>query len=317
MREESAIDLDTARKLYRFTWKNSSKRQMLACGIALLTLPLTLGPIELQRLIIDDAVANKDVEYLFTLITIYLGVIVAQQIVKFAYNYERGKIAERLSRVMRAAIVADPSIGEIDDGAAIAMITGEVEPVGGFGGDAFAQPVTEGGVLIAVFGYMLYTEFWLALVAIAVFIPQALATPLAQGYINEQSASRVSEVRATGDAILEVKTGSGSSKTRALRHVRNLFDIRLLIFKLKFGLKALLNLMDHTADLAILGAGGYMVIQGQTEVGVVVAFLSGLGQLRSPWRTLISYFRVASDATLKFGLISDKIDLNGSKYAKA
>ena len=73
----------------------------------------------------------------------------------------------------------------------------------------------------------------------------------------------------------------------------------------------MLNFLDHAADLVVLGAGGMMVIDGQTEIGVVVAFLSGLDRLRSPWRTLISYFRVSSDAQVRFGLMREKIDVFG------
>lgn len=265
---------------------------------------------------VDGAIAQDDVAALLVLVSIYAAMIVAQQVTKFAYNFVRGKTTERLVRLMRDAIIAESQNNNIAEGAAVSMVTSEVEPVGGFGGDAFAQPVTEVGVLLTIFGYMLYTEFWLALVAIIVFVPQAVMTPLVQEKINEQSAQRISEIREAGDATLDVMHQRDGAVSDAVGHVRNVFGIRLLIYRLKFALKAALNLMDHIADLAILGVGGFMVINDQTQIGVVVAFLSGLGKLRSPWRTMITYFRIASDAVLKFDLLSQHTDLS-SRTVKA
>jgi ABC-type bacteriocin/lantibiotic exporter with double-glycine peptidase domain len=306
---DPGYSITVAKALYGFIWRNSSKQQLLTCAVALVTLPLTLAPIELQRRIIDDAISEKSLDLLMTLVLIYAAVVLGQQIVKFTYNVLRGRIAEHLCRVMRDRIIRAPAAKDTDNGTVVSMLTGEVEPVGGFGGDAYAQVVTEGGVLITIFAYMFYTEFWLAMVAVVAFIPQALATPLVQDRINEQSAKRIAEIRSIGSDVLKGKKGDTDSEKRALGRTGKIFNIRMLIFKLKFGLKALLNLMDHSADLAVLGAGGYMVIQGQTEVGVVVAFLSGLGQLRSPWRTLVSYFRVSSDAQVRFKLLRERIEV--------
>lgn len=307
---DSGYSIAVARTMYRFFWQYSSRLQWITCGVALLTLPLTLAPIELQRRVIDDAVGANSLDLLITLIVIYAVVVLAQQIVKFVYNVLRGRIAEHLCRTIRDRLIEAPMEEDIDDGTVVSMLTGEVEPVGGFGGDAYAQIVTEGGVLITIFAYMLYTEFWLAVIALVAFLPQALATPLVQDRINAQSSKRIAEIRSIGSDVLDAKGGDTESEKRALKRTGTIFDIRMLIFRLKFGLKALLNLLDHMADLAVLGAGGYMVIQGETQVGVVVAFLSGLSQLRSPWRTLVSYFRVSSDAQLRFKLLRERIDLS-------
>lgn len=317
----STFSFSTVADLYRFIWRNSSRQQWLTCGVALLTLPLTLAPIELQRRIIDGAIADRDVELLTFLAGIYVVVIILQQGVKFSYNVLCGRISEHLNRLMRDRIVAGAGkadgSGEADDGSMVSMLTGEVEPIGGFGGDSYAQIVTEAGVLLTIFAYMFYTEFWLAVVAVIAFIPQALATPLVQDRINDQSAARVKEIRAVGSDVIDAKEGNEEKRRSARGRIGRIFDIRLLIFKLKFGLKALLNFLDHAADLVVLGVGGYMVIGGQTEIGVVVAFLSGLDRLRSPWRTLISYFRILSDAQLRFGLMREKMDIFSEEAGKA
>ena len=304
-----SISFTDVKQLYRFIWRLSSAQQVRVCLIALLTLPLTLIPVELQRRIIDDAVGGSDVQLLLWLVGIYGGVIVAQQITKYGYNYYQGRLSESVIQHLREKILADvdPDAEKDDEGTVVAMISGEVEPIGGFAGSAFAQLVTEGGVLIVVFAYMLYTEFWLALIAIAVFIPQALATPFVQNHINVKAAKRVTHVRSIGDDVVAISRGNEKRSEQATTSIQHIFNIRLTIVRLKFLLKAFLNLFDHLADLAVLGCGGYMVIIGESDIGVVVAFLSGLNHLRSPWRTLINYFRVASNAQLQFNLLKEQL----------
>lgn len=159
-----------------------------------------------------------------------------------------------------------------EDGAVVSMLTAEVKPIGGFGGSAFALLITEGGVLLSVMGYMLFTQLDLAIVAILAFIPQAIATPMVQKHINQQSAEQIELVRSVGDDALAEKQERTIGGTDAKRRIGLIYLNRLIINRLKFSLKAILNVFDHLADLAVLGCGGYLVIVGQTDVGVVVAF---------------------------------------------
>jgi len=314
-----------SRRLYHHIWKSSAKKQIGVCAIALLTIPLSLAPIELQRRIIDNVIELSDITLLFWLSGIYAAVVLLQQLVKYAYNYFQGRFSESVIRHMRENILdslppVDSSAGnekglsageadKRDDGTVVSMLTSEVEPIGQFAGNAYAQLVTEGGVLIAILGYMLYTEYWLAIVAIAAFIPQAIATPLLQNKINEQSAKRLAHIRAVGDDAIAISRGKDRQKSGILR-ILKMFKYRLIIYRLKFALKAFLNVCDHLADLAILAVGGYMVIVGQTNIGVVVAFLSGLSRLRTPWRTLVAYFRQVSDTQFRFDLLRRKLAPN-------
>ena len=278
--------------------------------VALATLPLTLAPIELQRRLIDDAMSAKSVTLLLTLVSIYAAIIILQQVVKYFYNVIVGRISEHVIRTLRFSILHDLPTDDGDpdrkEGAVVSMLTGEVEPVGGFAGRAYALLVTEGGVLLIIFGYMLYTQWALALVAFIAFIPQSLATPFVQNWINTQSAERIGLLRDVGDDAVDISQGDNSSETKAEGKIGSIYSVRLIINKLKYGLRAVLNLFDHAADLIVLGFGGYLVINDQTTVGVVVAFLSGLSQLRGPFRTLITYFTTLSDAALRYKMLSDE-----------
>jgi ABC-type bacteriocin/lantibiotic exporter with double-glycine peptidase domain len=46
-----------------------------------------------------------------------------------------------------------------------------------------------------------------------------------------------------------------------------------------------------------------MVLNGKTEIGIVVAFISGLDRVLDPWRELIAFLRSTSTARVQFDLI--------------
>jgi hypothetical protein len=50
-----------------------------------------------------------------------------------------------------------------------------------------------------------------------------------------------------------------------------------------------------------------MVIRGETELGVVVAFLSALRQIQGPWGELLDFYRRLADAQVKYRLVRQAI----------
>ena len=63
------------------------------------------------------------------------------------------------------------------------------------------------------------------------------------------------------------------------------------IYEFKFALNFAMNLLSAIGAAVILGLGGYFVIEGHTEIGTVVAFVSGLSKITSPWGELVNWFR--------------------------
>jgi ABC-type bacteriocin/lantibiotic exporter with double-glycine peptidase domain len=75
------------------------------------------------------------------------------------------------------------------------------------------------------------------------------------------------------------------------------------VFKLKFGLKFLVSALQSVGVFALLFAGGIMVLNGRTQIGIVMAFISGLDRVLDPWRELIAFLRSTSAARVQFDLI--------------
>ena len=65
----------------------------------------------------------------------------------------------------------------------------------------------------------------------------------------------------------------------------------------------LMNMMHHIGLAAILALGGYYVVTGKTEIGTVVAFVSGLAQVNDPWGDLVNWYRDLKVTQTKYDLI--------------
>src|SRR3546814_13580785 len=73
--------------------------------------------------------------------------------------------------------------------------------------------------------------------------------------------------------------------------INTVFTLNMGIYKLKFSMNFLMNLMHHLGVAAALGVGGWFAARGQIEVGTVVAFVSGLATVNDPWGEVVNWFR--------------------------
>jgi ABC-type bacteriocin/lantibiotic exporter with double-glycine peptidase domain len=96
-----------------------------------------------------------------------------------------------------------------------------------------------------------------------------------QRRINAQVRERAVTLRRAGDPIVDNMHGgrrfSNSFQGEIGRAFETIYDVRLRVFKLKFGLKLLVSALQSAGVFALLFAGGIMVLHGKTEIGIVVA----------------------------------------------
>ena len=65
----------------------------------------------------------------------------------------------------------------------------------------------------------------------------------------------------------------------------------------------LMNLLHQMGVIGILAVGGWLVLQGKTEVGTIVSFISGLNRMNDTWGDLVDFFRNLTNTGLKFRMI--------------
>jgi ABC-type bacteriocin/lantibiotic exporter with double-glycine peptidase domain len=307
-----------AASLLRYVWRMSGWHQLTICLLAVITAGLTAIPLELQRRIVDDVIANAELGLLWVLAGLYLLVLLVQGLTKYVLRLYQGWLSEsairynraHLSRIFECRQAGAASRENGEAGQAVSVIGQEVDKLGGFVGEGLSQPCTNLAMLLAVGGYMIAVEPLVALISLVFILPQIVLVPLLQRRINRLIAARVRMMRALGDSLTALPEGEGGPDEGGLedsdlpRQLDDIYDNRLRTFLLKFGLKAANNLLSALAPLSVLLIGGIMVIQGQTTIGVVVAFISGFDRLSAPLRELIAYYRVAAQANVQHRMIA-------------
>jgi ABC-type bacteriocin/lantibiotic exporter with double-glycine peptidase domain len=164
-------------------------------------------------------------------------------------------------------------------------------------------------------GYMIYVEPAIALVSAVFLLPQIFLALYMQADLNTLVERQVGLVRRLGDET----TASASSKSKKIgkgrRTIGAIFRNRIQFYYLKFGLKALLGIANAMSPLVVLIMGGYLVIQGQTTIGTVVAFVSGFERISGPLHDLLNFYREYEQANVQLQMIEKWID--GDQTASA
>jgi ABC-type bacteriocin/lantibiotic exporter with double-glycine peptidase domain len=305
------------REFYAYVWRSSASRQIVLIILAVIAALMAMAPLELQRHIINTLAGHEKAERLALLCGGYLVAALSIGGLKYLLNIKSAGLGESMILSLRKDIFSSTSplksgeaINETDNkaGTFVAMIATEAEAVGKFVGDCISTPTVQAGTLLSVLGYMLYTEPLLGLVVLLIAVPQAFAVPMIQRRINTLVRGRVRSVRRAGDLVVDNMQGAGGSSASSLASeignaFETIFGIRLRVFKLKFGLKFLVSGLQSVGVFALLFFGGLMVLNGKTEIGIVVAFISGLDRVIDPWRELIAFVRSTSSAKVQFDLI--------------
>jgi ABC-type multidrug transport system fused ATPase/permease subunit len=170
-------------------------------------------------------------------------------------------------------------------------------------GISISEPLLQGGLLLSVFGYMVYLNSLMAVVAFAVFTPQLVFVPLMQRAINRRVGTRIGVLRQISAGIIGEPGGGADAGSPQDGRIQSVFALNMGILELKFSMNFLMNMMHHLGLAAILALGGYYVVTGRTEIGTVVAFVSGLAQVNDPWGDLVNWYRDLKVTQTKYDLI--------------
>lgn len=299
-----------ARSLVRYVWRMSGLHQVWICLVSLFVAALSMIPLELQRRIIDDAVRNAKLDLLVTLGVAYLLVLLVHGAAKFVLRMYQGWLSESAIRYNREhlARIHECRAGSTTEGAegrVVSVVGAEVDKLGGFVGEGLSQPVVNFGMLCAIAGYMVVVEPLIALFSLAFLVPQVVVVPIVQRFINALMEKRVSLLRDLSDDLVQLpREGSEPANSGLTDQLDGIYGNRMRTFLLKFALKAFINLLNALTPLVVLVVGGYLVIDGETTIGVVVAFISGFDRLANPLRELIAYYRFAAQASVQHKMIA-------------
>ena len=120
---------------------------------------------------------------------------------KYFINVFKGLLGERMLRRLRYQLYSRilrfplPHFRKVSQGELIPMITAEVEPLGGFIGDAFTLPLYQGGLLVTALIFIMAQDWKLGLMALMFYPVQGYVIPKLQRTVNMLGKERVRHVR--------------------------------------------------------------------------------------------------------------------------
>jgi putative ABC transport system ATP-binding protein len=247
----------------------------------------------------------------FTFILLYL----INSWFKYAINTGKGRLGERMLRRLRYELsdrllrFTIPQIRKVKQAEAATMIKDEVEPLGGFIGDAFVTPAFLGGQAITAMAFILVQNVWLGLVAAVVVTVQAALVPKMRVPIlllgrqrqltARQLAGRVAEVV---DGAVEIHSHDTSNYERRDLSDRlgRIFEIRYEIYQRKFFVKFVNNFLAQLTPFIFYGGGGILAIHGYLDVGALVAVIFAYKDLPGPIKELIDWDQQRQDVQIKY-----------------
>lgn len=324
------------KSLFGFVWRYSKRQQLALFLITLLSFPILYVTLELPKLIVNDAISGENfpreflgfelgqIDYLLALCFAFLGLVVLNNGVKYVLNVYRGLVGERMLRRLRFELYRRvllfrlPRFRKLSSGEIIPMITAEVEPLGGFIGDAVALPAFQGGQLLVYLVFIFAQDPFLGAAAIAFYPIQGYIIPKLQKRVNMLNKERVKNVRRIADRVGESVQGITEihANDTTQWHMAEVadrlhanFKIRFAVFRRKYLIKFINNFINQLTPFFFYSIGGYLVIKGDVSFGALVAVLAAYKDLAGPWKELLTYYQQQADVRVKYQAVIENFDV--------
>jgi ABC-type multidrug transport system fused ATPase/permease subunit len=325
--------------LHKFILRNARVEQLFILFMTLVSYPFTYATLELPKIIVNQAIGGRSkfprtelgvsfdqIQFLMALCVAFLVLVLISGGLKYYLNVYRGRLGERMARRLRYLLYARilrfplPQFKKMSQGEIIPMITSEVEPVGGFIGDALGTPAYQGGTLIVYIVFIFIQDPLLGLAAVALYPVQMVIIPRMQKKINALSKLRIRNTRSLADRIGETISGiteihaHDTSRLERADVVRRLdygYEIRYEIFRRKFFVKFLNNFIAQLTPFFFYSIGGYFVIKGELSFGALVAVLAAYKDLNGPWKELLNWYQLNWDIKVKYEQVVEQFEPPG------
>lgn len=343
------------RNIYRYIWRHSWAAQLHFIALAFIAFASNYFYLLLPKEIVDtlaDKVAGEEINtsldlplipsslqnmsfepalYFVLLCSIFMFFILLNQALKYIINVYRGIVGERTLRRLRYELYSHvlrfppKTFKTMSSGEIIPMVTQEVEPLGGFVGEAFSLPAYQGALLASSI-YFLFVQNWLmGLAAVALYPLQLYIIPRLQRRVNMMGKERVRRVRRLSDrlgesiqTISEVHNNDAAhwERARFSEQLDGIFEVRRRIYNLKFVIKFINNFINQLGPFAFYSLGGYLIWQGEMSIGVLAAGIAAQKDIASPWKELLRYYQTREDSRIKYEQVVGQFDPDGMMDAQ-
>jgi putative ABC transport system ATP-binding protein len=296
------------------------------------TIPFLVWELDLSAIFpgkvihILDGFQVDQLQYLVIMSFVFLAAVVVNGQFKKSINTQKGRMGERMLRRLRYELYdrilrfPPAHFRKVKQAELATMIKDEVEPLGGFIGDAFVQPMFLGGQALTAIIFIMMQNFLLSIIVLVllgaqmVIIPRLRKPVLVLGRQRQLTARLLAgRIAETADGYTEIHVHGAANYERAdiSERLGHIFKIRFDLYNKKFVAKFWNNILSQATPFAIYLVGGYFAITGQMDVGAVVGVLLAYKDLPSPIKELIDWDQQRQDVQIKYEQVIDQFQPEG------
>ena len=355
MQDHPSVPDEMEPSLARYIWRHTRAQQVWILFIVLASMPTYFLALDLPKQIVNGPIQGRGFEtaettqtYLtitapFTDIVLYDGVqltrtgalallsagflllVCINGLFKFYINTYKGRLGERMLRRMRYELVDRvlrfpiPQFRKMKAAEVSTMIKDEVEPLGGFIGDAFVLPVFLGGQALTALGFILFQDLWLGMVAAGIVIVQTLFIPRLRRILIKLAKQRQLSARQLSGRVGEIVDGVAAVRTNDTSNwerseitgrLGKIFLIRYEYYQKKFFIKFINNFLAQVTPFLFYSIGGYLAIRGEINIGQLVAVIAAYKDLPSPVKELIDWDQQRVDVQVKYAQVAEQFSVD-------
>ena len=303
------------RSLFSWVFKTSVPLQILLVFLIFGVVFLRVLPLEIQKRIVNDVLAVGDVGQLFIYCLIFLLAVIFSSLLKLAVNGVQTVIGQRALTDMRRELYQHilrlplSFFRKTPTGTVVACLVTELAASANFVGAAIAVPMSNILTLVAIGAYLIWLNALLGIVTLSIYPIALFVVPLVQRGVNNWNKRRVdtsnrmaSRITESVSGISEIHAqGSFQNEERSYNSIiERLLKIRIIWSLYRYGVKVTNNLFVGLGPVVVMLLGGYLLMQGETELGSIVAFLSAQEKLYDPWKELIEFYQTQQDANVRY-----------------
>lgn len=275
---------------------------------------------------ISSGIELDRLQALYILSGVFLAFVIINGLFKYYINIYKGRLGERMLRRMRYELVDRVlrfPLGQfrrVKASEVATMIKDELQPLGGFTGEAFVQPVFLAGQAFTALIFIFVQSFSLGFLTLGILAVQMVIIPRLRRYLLVLSKERQIATRDLSGRVGEIVDGIASvhlndtsnfERADITSRLGRIYDIRYAIFRRKFVVKFLNNFLAQVTPFLFYLIGGYFAIRGQLDIGQLVAVIAAYKELPSPIKELIDWDQARLDVQVKYSQVIEQFDIEG------
>ena len=346
------------RNLFKYIWSHSKRQQIWILIVVALSMPTYFLAFDIPKLIVNGPIQGRGFETpdatqkvlpisignpfgdgsftlfsgfeldrmgaLMALSAAFLGYVIINGAFKLYINTYKGRLGERMLRRLRYQLVDRvlrfpfPQYRRVRSSEIATMIKDEVDPLGGFIGEAFATPAFLVGQAGSALLFIMLQSWALGLVTLAILMVQTLLIPKLRGRLRALALQRQLTARDLSGRVSEIVDGATDirlndstnfERSDISDRLARIFFIRFDFYQWKFMVKFINNFLAQFTPFVFYLGGGILAIRGNLDIGQLVAVIAAYKDLPGPIKELIDWDYQRLDVQVKYLQVVNAFDV--------